>query len=208
LSELRSNPLVAKSFEVTGIVQNDVSKYHSTLRHILEKNEIPNNVLDDLNEADELQEMFVGDDDSDDSDYDSEMTEIMTESDEEVSMESDVLSSSSSEEVVASTSRAASNPLKRKRTVEVDASTSKSSEIASNPKKRKRTKEADLSTSSSSSEDELAILSTSSIDEDEVVVVPKANKNKRKRAEIDLSDREEVSSDKRVTRGQIKKTKK
>ena len=66
-----------------------------TLRHILEKNEIPNNVLDDLNEADELQEMFVGsDDDSDDSDYDSELTEIMTESDEEVSMESDALSSS------------------------------------------------------------------------------------------------------------------
>jgi len=37
--------------------------------------------------------------------------------------------------------------------------------------------------------------------------VPKANKNKRKRAEIDLSDREEDSLDKRVTRGQIKKTK-
>lgn len=176
------------------------------MRHILEKNEIPNNVLDDLNEADELQEMFVGSDD--DSDNDSELTEIMTESDEEVSMESDALSSSSGEEVVASTSRAASNPLKRKRTVEVVASTSKSSKISSNPKKRKRTEEAELSTSSSSSEDELAILSTSSIDEDEVVVVPKANKNKRKRAEIDLSDREEDSLDKRVTRGQIKKTKK
>ena len=129
------------------------------MRHILEKNEIPNNVLDDLNEADELQEMFVGsDDDSDDSDNDSELTEIMTESDEEVSMESDALSSSSGEEVVASTSRAASNPLKRKRTVEVVASTSKSSKISSNPKKRKRTEEAELSTSSKSSEDELAIL--------------------------------------------------
>ena len=38
--KITKNPLVAKSFEVTGIVQNDVSKYHSTLRHILEKNEI------------------------------------------------------------------------------------------------------------------------------------------------------------------------
>ena len=38
--------------------------------------------------------------------------------------------------------------------------------------------------------------------------MPKANKNKRKRAEIDLSDREEEILDKRVTRGQIKKTKK
>jgi hypothetical protein len=37
--------------------------------------------------------------------------------------------------------------------------------------------------------------------------VPKANKNKRKRAEIDLSDREEECLDKRVTRGQIKKIK-
>ena len=83
-------------------------------------------------------------------------------------------------------------------------------EISSYPKKRKPTEEAELSTSScsNSSEDELGILSTSSIDEDEVVVVPKANKNKRKRAEIDLSDREEDSLDKRVTRGQIKKTKK
>lgn len=141
MRELRSNPLVAKSFEVTGIVQNDMSKYHSTLRHILEKNEIPYNVLDDLNEADELQEMFVGsDDDSDDSDYDSEMTEIMNESDEEASMESDALSSISSEEVGASTSRAASNPLKRKRTVEVVASTSKSSNISSNPKKENESK--------------------------------------------------------------------
>ncbi len=38
--------------------------------------------------------------------------------------------------------------------------------------------------------------------------MPKANKNKRKRAEIDLSDQEKDSLDKRVTRGQIKKTKK
>ena len=115
-----------------------MSKYHSTLRHILEKNEIPNNVLVDLNEADELQEMFVGSDDY--SDYDSEMTEIMNESDEEASMESDALSSISSEEVGASTSRAASNPLKRKRTVEVVASTSKSSNISSNPKKENESK--------------------------------------------------------------------
>ena len=35
-----------------------------------------------------------------------------------------------------------------------------------------------------------------------------ANKNKRKRAEIDLSDQEKDSLDKRVTRCQIKKTKK
>ena len=38
-------------------------------------------------------------------------------------------------------------------------------------------------------------------------IVPKANKNKRKRAEIDLSDQEKDSLDKRVTRCQIKKQK-
>ncbi len=38
--------------------------------------------------------------------------------------------------------------------------------------------------------------------------MPKANKNKRKRAEIDLCDQKKDSLDKRVTRCQIKKTKK
>ena len=48
LRDLRSNPLVANSYVVTAITQNDESKYHSTFRHILASNEVPLNVLNDL----------------------------------------------------------------------------------------------------------------------------------------------------------------
>jgi hypothetical protein len=77
LRDLRFNPLVANSFVVTGITQNDESKYHSPLRHILTSNEVPLNVLDDLTAADELEEVFV--DSEDDSYSDDELTDVLTE---------------------------------------------------------------------------------------------------------------------------------
>ena len=94
-SKIRSKPLVANSFVVTGITQNGESKYHSPLRHILTSYEVPLNVLDDLTEADELEEVFV--DSADDSFSDDDLTDVLTESDEE-QLESQSSSTSSDEE--------------------------------------------------------------------------------------------------------------
>ena len=70
LRDFKSNSLVANSFIGTGIIQNDKSKYHSPLRHILAPNEEPLNVLDDLTE-------------SDDSYSVDDLTEVLTENDKE-----------------------------------------------------------------------------------------------------------------------------
>ena len=51
--------LVAKSFDVTGITQSDESLFHEALRHILETNELPATVLDDLDGTENLDEMLV-----------------------------------------------------------------------------------------------------------------------------------------------------
>jgi len=51
--------LVSNSFDVTGIMQNDVDRYHSALRHILTTDELPITFLEDLDGSEDLGNMFV-----------------------------------------------------------------------------------------------------------------------------------------------------
>jgi len=54
--------LVSKSFDVTGIMQNNVDLYHSALRHILTTDELPITFLEDLDGSEDLENMMIDND--------------------------------------------------------------------------------------------------------------------------------------------------
>ena len=58
--------LIIDSFNITGITSSDANSYHSALRHLLENNEIPITVLEDINGTEDLDDMFIYDDNDDD----------------------------------------------------------------------------------------------------------------------------------------------
>ncbi len=67
--------LVAKSFDVCGITQNNQINYHSALRHLLTTNEIPITMLDKLDGSEDLDEIFFDDpgDENEESDVVNQM---------------------------------------------------------------------------------------------------------------------------------------
>ena len=54
--------LISKSFDVTGIMQNNVDLYHSALRHILTTDELPITFLEDLDGSEDLGNMMIDND--------------------------------------------------------------------------------------------------------------------------------------------------
>ena len=54
--------IIAKSFDLTGITQNDEALYHEALRQILEACELPATLLQHLDGTENFDEMFIDDD--------------------------------------------------------------------------------------------------------------------------------------------------
>jgi hypothetical protein len=58
-----SRDLLIKSFDVCGITQNNEIHYHTALRHILTKEDLPVTKLNELDGTEDLSEIFVDEDD-------------------------------------------------------------------------------------------------------------------------------------------------
>ena len=57
--------LIVKSFEITGITQLSPEFFHSTLKQIITWNDTSTTILDDLDGTEDLNEMFVDDEELD-----------------------------------------------------------------------------------------------------------------------------------------------
>jgi len=64
--------LVSNSFDVCGITQNNNENYHSALSYVMSSNVLPVTILDELDGTEDMGEMFVGEEDEEMEDSDSE----------------------------------------------------------------------------------------------------------------------------------------
>jgi len=64
--------LVSNSCDVCGITQNNNENYHSALSYVMSSNVLPVTILDELDGTEDLGEMFVGEEDEEMEDSDSE----------------------------------------------------------------------------------------------------------------------------------------
>lgn len=64
-----------KSFECTGLTQNNEQNYHSALRHIITTNDLPKTVLEDLDGTEDLGNMFMQIEEESEADTETEVDE-------------------------------------------------------------------------------------------------------------------------------------
>jgi len=64
--------LVSNSFDVCGITQNNNENYHSALSYVMSSNVLPVTILGELDGTEDLGEIFVGEEDEEMEDSDSE----------------------------------------------------------------------------------------------------------------------------------------